>query len=65
MKEGNVVGDETTPIIVESELYICPGCGYKDGFHTSFARLEKGTCKIILICPSCHAKYDPNWRTEL
>jgi len=52
-------------IEIEKELHICPSCGYDDGFHTSFVRTTKETCKIILICPSCHARYDPDWKVEL
>jgi len=48
-------------VSIEKELHICPQCGYKDGFHTSFVRLTKDKCNIILICPSCHAQFDPNW----
>ncbi|MDO8141845.1 MAG: hypothetical protein Q6358_10140 [Candidatus Brocadiales bacterium] len=53
------------PVSVKKELHICPQCGYDDGFHTSFVRITKETCKIILICPSCHAKYDPDWIVEI
>ncbi|MFO0795761.1 MAG: hypothetical protein U0586_17050 [Candidatus Brocadiaceae bacterium] len=53
------------PISIEKELHICPQCGYEDGFHTSFVRVTKGTCKIIPICPSCHARYDPDWKIEV
>jgi len=53
------------PISIEKELHVCPQCGYDDGFHTSFVRTTKDTCKIILICPSCHARYDPDWMIEL
>jgi len=52
---------KTESIIIEKELHICPQCGYQDGFHTSFVRLDEHKCRIILICPSCHARYDPDW----
>ncbi len=52
-------------IKIGKELNICPQCGYDDGFHTSFVRITKGACKIILICPSCHARYDPDWKAEI
>jgi len=52
------------PISIDKELHVCPNCGYDDGFHTSFVRLTKETCNIILICPSCHARYDPDWTIE-
>jgi len=61
--------DEKTPkpvsIKIEKELHVCPQCGYDDGFHTSFVRLTKETCRIILICPSCHARYDPDWKVKI
>ncbi|MCC7212426.1 MAG: hypothetical protein E3K40_09450 [Candidatus Brocadia sp.] len=52
-------------IKIEQELHKCPNCGYEDGFHTSFVRTTKETCKIILICPSCHARFDPDWTVEI
>ena len=30
------------PITIKNELSVCPGCGYKDGFHTGFERFRKG-----------------------
>ncbi|MDR4498012.1 MAG: hypothetical protein MRK02_08870 [Candidatus Scalindua sp.] len=53
------------PVSIDKELYICPQCGYEDGFHTSFVRQTEETCKIILICPSCHSRFDPNWGVEV
>ncbi len=52
-------------ITIGEELHICPECGYEDGFHTSFVRQTKEQCKIILICPSCHARFDPDWMVSL
>ncbi|TVL98956.1 MAG: hypothetical protein CV087_19905 [Candidatus Brocadia sp. WS118] len=52
-------------IKIEQELHKCPNCGYEDGFHTSFVRTAEETCKIILICPGCHARYDPDWTVEV
>ncbi len=52
-------------ILIEEELRICPQCGYEDGFHTSFVRQGKEKCKVILICPSCHSRYDPNWDVDV
>jgi len=52
-------------VLIEEELYICPQCGYKDGFHNSFVRQSDKICKIILICPSCHARFDVNWVVEI
>ncbi|HHT9130831.1 MAG TPA: hypothetical protein ACFYEC_08220 [Candidatus Brocadiaceae bacterium] len=53
------------PVSIEKEFHVCPQCGYEDGFHTSFLRIKKETCKIILICPSCHARYDPGWIVKI
>jgi len=47
-------------ITIGEEFHICPDCGYEDGFHTSYVRQTKEQCKIILICPSCHARFDPD-----
>jgi len=38
----------------------CPVCGYTDGWHVSF-KTEDGAKKIILICPQCHSRFDPEW----
>jgi hypothetical protein len=53
------------PIAIGTELHVCPNCGYEDGFHASFERLTEKTCKIILICPQCHSRYDPDWTVEV
>lgn len=55
---------EPEPVAIEEEFSVCPECGYEDGFHTSFKRLNKEECKIILICPSCHSRFDPGWVVE-
>jgi hypothetical protein len=66
---------EITSLLVENELHTCPACGYELGFHTSFVRIHvrKGTeagsaretCRVILICPECGARYDVGWRVPL
>jgi len=38
----------------------CPACGYTRGFHVSFQTDERGH-RIVLICPSCVAKFDVGW----
>ncbi|UCH88622.1 MAG: hypothetical protein JSV49_10265 [Thermoplasmata archaeon] len=38
----------------------CPVCGYTDGFNVSFQQ-NGNKIKIILICPDCHARFDPGW----
>ena len=56
---------ENKPIInkieIDSDLDTCPVCGYSDGFHVSFKMTEHGI-DIILICPDCHARFDPSWK---
>ncbi|HHT9109728.1 MAG TPA: hypothetical protein ACFYDZ_01045 [Candidatus Brocadiaceae bacterium] len=56
---------EPIPISIDKELHICPQCGYDDGFHTSFVRLTGEKYKIILICPNCHSRFNPEWKIEL
>ena len=64
----------TRIIKVEEELHICPKCGYKDGFHVSFVRVNSGDrsdispesqYRVILICPECGARYDAGWTCSL
>jgi hypothetical protein len=59
-------------LTVEDELHICPGCGYDNGFHTSFlnanavkdnpVKSTREVFRVILICPECGARYDVGWR---
>jgi uncharacterized protein (UPF0212 family) len=66
MKKEKILDDKVPkPVSIETELHICPQCGYEDGFHTSFIRVTKETCKIILICPACHTRYDPDWMVKV
>ncbi len=42
----------------QGELYKCPSCGYKDGFHVSFKWKKNGSNgEIFLICPNCHSRF--------
>ncbi len=52
------------PIEIEDELIACPECDYTNGFHVSFVRDEGGELKIILVCPSCSARFDTDWTTS-
>jgi len=48
------------------EIYICPSCGYTDGFHVSFSVHEnKKDADICLICPSCHSRFELGWQVRL
>jgi uncharacterized Zn finger protein len=51
-------------IEVSEEFRVCPNCGYDLGFHTSLLK-EKIHYKIILICPTCGARYDVGWTIDL
>lgn len=44
------------------EIYLCPSCGYKDGFHVSFRFDEGSSAEVFLICPSCHARFRLGWK---
>ncbi len=49
------------PVEVVDELYACPKCDYKDGFHVAFVREEGGeSLRLELICPSCSARFNLN-----
>lgn len=48
---------------LEGTTDTCPVCGYDDGFHTSFT-VSENNIFIILICPECHAKFDPGWEIQ-
>jgi hypothetical protein len=60
-----VENEEIREINIEGRTNICPVCGYKDGFHVSFDVLENGKTSIILICPECHAWFDPGWKIQM
>ncbi|MHC4759019.1 MAG: hypothetical protein ACYTE8_10210 [Planctomycetota bacterium] len=48
---------------IKGEFTVCPDCGYEGGFHSIFPDLNiREKAKWILICPSCHAKYDIDLR---
>jgi transcription initiation factor IIE alpha subunit len=52
-------------IQTEGEIYICPVCSYKDGFHVSFKLDKSGKGEIILICPKCHRRFRLGWEVTL
>jgi hypothetical protein len=44
---------------IGDELRVCPSCGYELGFHISLVADGEGNRhRVILICPSCGARYD-------
>ena len=64
MEMGSKENIET--ITREGEVYMCPDCGYTDGFHVSFD-MKKGPDKgeVVLICPACHARYRVGWSVKM
>ena len=46
---------------LEGTVDTCPVCGYTDGWHVSF-KVEGDLKRIILICPQCHSRFDPEWK---
>ena len=51
---------------VQGELYKCPSCGYKDGFHVSFKWNKKSpNGEIFLICPNCHGRFRLGWNVSI
>ncbi len=54
--------DKARSLKPQGELSACPACGYGDGFHVSFRIADnRRSGMIILICPDCHARFDPGW----
>lgn len=52
-----------TYIKPKGEIYECPNCSYTDGFHISFnVKKELKEAEIVLICPSCHKRFQLQWK---
>ncbi len=48
------------------EIYTCPACAYKDGFHVSFnIQGDSHEGEIVLICPNCHSRFRIGWNVSL
>jgi predicted RNA-binding Zn-ribbon protein involved in translation (DUF1610 family) len=64
MEMGSV--EKPGTIKPEGEIYVCPACGYTDGFHVSF-KVAGATQKadIYLICPNCHKRFTLGWQVDL
>jgi len=57
---------EIDTINPEGEIYTCPTCGYKDGFHVSFKMIsDAGKAEIFLICPNCHSRFKFGWQVSI
>ena len=62
---------DITNIKVTEEFHTCPSCGYDLGFQTSFISMNfnkdtpvkstRDVFRVILICPSCRARFDVGW----
>ena len=50
---------EVKKIEMGKEFKNCPTCGYRDGFHSMFKRIDK-EIQVFCICPSCHDVFDVN-----
>ncbi|HBH60229.1 MAG TPA: hypothetical protein DDX85_00490 [Nitrospiraceae bacterium] len=48
---------EVITVQPEGEFKVCPSCGYKDGFHSMFKKVD-GITRWLFICPSCHSIFD-------
>ena len=55
---------EVKKVQFEDEFKNCPTCGYRDGFHSMYKRLN-GDVRIFSICPSCHDVFDLNLSVKL
>jgi transposase len=42
---------------LDDEFKTCPVCGYTDGFHSAFKKLDETTLWLF-VCPSCHSTFD-------
>jgi hypothetical protein len=53
---------KVTRVEVSNSFCQCPECGYQNGFHIAFKRIEPNgsahKLAVHLICPSCSATYD-------
>ncbi len=57
---------EVNKIKLEKEFRVCPNCGYEDGFHSMFERIEDGEdFSWKLICPNCHKIFDIGLKTRI
>ena len=55
---------EPQRIEIQEEFRACTACDYTNGFHVSFVgrKTDGGRgVTIVLICPSCGARYDVDW----
>jgi len=53
------MADKVISVEVKDTFKVCPVCGYQDGFHSMFERID-GSDRFSwrFICPSCHSIFD-------
>jgi len=60
---------KATLVEVTNTLHECPECGYRNGFHVGFKRIEPNghphKVTIQLVCPSCSAVFDIGLKAAL
>ena len=52
------VSKDIEQVEMKDEFRVCPSCGYESGFHASFIAADEGKLRLVLICPSCGARYE-------
>ena len=54
------MAEEVNYVKVDKTFKVCPVCGYQDGFHSMFERIQQGGNDFYwrFICPSCHSIFD-------
>ena len=50
---------EFIKVKVDETFKVCTSCGYQDGFHSMFQKIdESGDFSWRFICPNCHKIFD-------
>jgi transposase len=58
--------EEINFIEVKEDFKVCPVCGYQDGFHSMFERIqESNEFHWRFICPSCHKIFDIGMKVSI
>ena len=52
------ISQDIKKVEVQQEFRQCPACDYQRGFHVSFVGSPGQPLQLVLICPSCGARYD-------
>ncbi len=57
---------EIAKIEPQREIYLCPSCGYANGFHVSFQFNQKNwEAEVYLICPGCQSRFRIGWKVAI